>query len=635
MIAKIKRGGGFRGALDYALNEGKKAVEGKDAELIGGNMSGTNSRDLAEEFKTSRELRPEVSRPVWTESLRPAEGDTLTDEQWLEVAHSHMQQIGLDPDKHMHVIVKHHDHIHIVASRIAVDASLYHGKNENLIASRDCRRIEREYGLTRVKPDMAKSKSLTKNEVEMAKRTSEEPPRERIQRVVTEAAKTCTDMAQFRNALATEGIEYRRSGLGVSYAADGIAFKASQLGTDFSAKNIENRIEQNRPELVKPQPESHKITKEINSLYTKSKELYKDELKLKDAAWEIKKQIIRDGWTHKSRQRHRGFITKSIAGLVQARREAVLQKSLDKITNKVNELKEQRELAKSKVNELKAERAGVSVDELFKPAKAEAKPAPEKSVREPEKAQEPPVPESEPEIAAPVAAALAGNLGDEDLNKIGSAFGELFKGGIGLDFTLEPAPVQEQTREPEPRSIEAIKADLNKIEQQFAVTDQDRVEHKETYLKINNAPIVREQNLLRPKIESYKADLAAWKKQGADRGWEVGKPPKMFGRADFEKWEATRQALSGRATALQQAQDALKTRLEAVERDYTHAPQWQRSGGEECDLVKLPALKAEQNSSEYRALKAELHQAFLVKIEKESAEKTPEQERSRGIEMDL
>ena len=95
MIAKIKRGSGFRGALNYALNEGPKAIEGKEAVLIGGNMTGTTAKELAAEFKQCRKLRPEVSRPVWTESLRPEGTVDLTPEQWNELATSHMKSIRI------------------------------------------------------------------------------------------------------------------------------------------------------------------------------------------------------------------------------------------------------------------------------------------------------------------------------------------------------------------------------------------------------------------------------------------------------------------------------------------------------------------------------------------------------------
>jgi hypothetical protein len=70
VIAKIGRGSSFRGALNYVLHREHQP------EIIGGNMGGTNARDLAREFGMSRQLRPEVAQPVETSlSANPTAGD--------------------------------------------------------------------------------------------------------------------------------------------------------------------------------------------------------------------------------------------------------------------------------------------------------------------------------------------------------------------------------------------------------------------------------------------------------------------------------------------------------------------------------------------------------------------------------
>jgi hypothetical protein len=40
MKAKVSRGGGFRGALNYVFDVGKEATHTKNAERVGGNMAG-------------------------------------------------------------------------------------------------------------------------------------------------------------------------------------------------------------------------------------------------------------------------------------------------------------------------------------------------------------------------------------------------------------------------------------------------------------------------------------------------------------------------------------------------------------------------------------------------------------------
>ena len=125
MKAKVERGGGFRGALDYALGKGG----GNACEIIGGTMTGQTARDLSTEFGLSRAARPGVAKPVWHTSLSLPPGDHLDSDKWAEVADDFMQGMGLAA--HQYVVIRHHDtdldHIHIVASRIALDGDLYHG----------------------------------------------------------------------------------------------------------------------------------------------------------------------------------------------------------------------------------------------------------------------------------------------------------------------------------------------------------------------------------------------------------------------------------------------------------------------------------------------------------------------------
>ncbi len=254
MIAKITRGSGFRGALNYGFNEGKKAIEGKEAELIGGNMNGTTAKELAAEFKQCRKLRPEVNRPVWIESLRAADGEVITKEQWNELATGHMKAIGLDPDKHMHTIFQHpqENHIHIVASRIAIDGSLYLGKNENLIASKDCRRIEKKYNLQQLpdKPNQPR-KHLTKNEIEMKNRTGELPPREKLQGIISKSLADRPTQPVFEKRLVDAGVSFKKSTGGYSYEIEGVAFKGSQLGKDYKQSAIQSKI---APPIITPPP---------------------------------------------------------------------------------------------------------------------------------------------------------------------------------------------------------------------------------------------------------------------------------------------------------------------------------------------------------------------------------------------
>lgn len=259
MISNITRGTSFGGLLSYALNQGELRTEGKEAELIGGNMTGSTVADLAREFSIVRRLRPDIVKPVWHESLRSVAGENISPEQWNEIARSHMKQLGFS-ENHPFVIVQHmgEDHIHIVASRIGIDSQLYYGKNENLIASRDCRRIEIEFGLQKVRgPEYELGKDgvhriispaadtirLRSNEIKMKARTGRKTPREELQTIITKCLTKCKSFEQYEQNLQQARVLFVKSSNGYSYECEGIAFKGSQLGKKYSYANIKGAIE--------------------------------------------------------------------------------------------------------------------------------------------------------------------------------------------------------------------------------------------------------------------------------------------------------------------------------------------------------------------------------------------------------
>lgn len=193
-MQKVSRGRGFRGALNYAFERDRKDVE--PGRLLGGNMDGSTPPELASEFAIARQVRPDIKKPVWHNSLRLPAGEKLSDEQWVKIADDYMHRMGFS-DLHQRAYIQHDDangqHIHIIASRIGLDGRLYLGKNENLISTRIIQQLERDHNLTitkgveldregkAVSPDRVK---LKKGEQELADRLDRMPPKERLQKII-------------------------------------------------------------------------------------------------------------------------------------------------------------------------------------------------------------------------------------------------------------------------------------------------------------------------------------------------------------------------------------------------------------------------------------------------------------------
>lgn len=255
MKAKVSRGAGFRGVLDYALDQGHKRE--KQPELVGGNMAADTSEDLAREFGAVRGLRSDIKKPVWHCSLSCPAGERLTSEQWAEAGRRHMEQMGLDPANHQYVLVRHndtdHDHVHLIANRVGLDGKVWLGQWEAKHAINSTQQIERDMGLTLtagLEPDhRPKLKTPSKGEIEMAIRTGEQPPRLVVQNVVREAMQDRPHVVEFIERLDAAGVRavpnIASTGRmnGFSFERDGVAFKASQLGDDFKWASLAKEID--------------------------------------------------------------------------------------------------------------------------------------------------------------------------------------------------------------------------------------------------------------------------------------------------------------------------------------------------------------------------------------------------------
>lgn len=148
-MQKIKRGKSFAGVVQYALKPGSHHKS--NPIVIGGNMLGGSALELISEFNGTKQLRPDVQKAVWHNSLRLPEGETLSNDQWVSIADDYMKKMGFS-DTHLRCYVLHDDegqHIHIIASRIDIaGGKLYLGRNENLISTRIISELEMSHGLT-------------------------------------------------------------------------------------------------------------------------------------------------------------------------------------------------------------------------------------------------------------------------------------------------------------------------------------------------------------------------------------------------------------------------------------------------------------------------------------------------------
>jgi hypothetical protein len=241
MIGKHVKGTSFRGLLNYLFGK-------EEARQIGGNMEGTNPRELAAEFGISRRLNPKVSRAVYHASLSLPHHESLDDDTWHEIAQKYLQEMGFEMNQY--VVVRHtdrtHDHTHIAASRIQLNGSTVsdswdHPRSEVVI-----RKLEKEYNLQSVQPSWEKDQhSPTTGERRQLARTGQESVRVKLQRSLDAATHDCPTMPELMEKAQKDGINicinytYIGKVKGISYKLDGVAFSGTHLGKAYTFPGLQ------------------------------------------------------------------------------------------------------------------------------------------------------------------------------------------------------------------------------------------------------------------------------------------------------------------------------------------------------------------------------------------------------------
>ncbi len=242
MKAKIRRGNGFRGLLEYAFGPGEKSKPDR-AWITGGNMAGQNPRELAREFACGREVRPDIKKPVWHCSLALPAGETS--EAWPAICEQHLRNVGVDVSKHQWLAVRHndtdYDHVHIVLNRIALDATVWHGKRDVFLAIQSTQRLEKQFGLTLTPglDEMPDHPRKTRGQDEKEKRTGKLSVKVRMQKILNQAM-MAGDFEVFVQACEARGLALLPS-VAKTGKMNGFSFrlagedtmKASDLGSKY------------------------------------------------------------------------------------------------------------------------------------------------------------------------------------------------------------------------------------------------------------------------------------------------------------------------------------------------------------------------------------------------------------------
>ncbi|HFV9520135.1 TPA: relaxase/mobilization nuclease domain-containing protein [Salmonella enterica subsp. enterica serovar Eastbourne] len=248
-----KSGKSFKNRVKYILKD--------DHDFICSNMASdyNNVSDLTDEFKTVSSFRQDIKKPVFHAFLSLPKDEKLTDEKWQEIAKDYLKEMNIDIEKHQYICVRHkdtdQDHIHIVANRVGLDGSVWHGQHSAFNTIAACERLEVKHSLTitqSLKGQKSDVSAPTKAEIEQALRTGEKPARLVLQNALQAAMLGKPDLQTFIDRLQAVGIDPAFNvastgnvagvSFGIKNNEKNIFFKGSSLGKKLSWNTIKNKV---------------------------------------------------------------------------------------------------------------------------------------------------------------------------------------------------------------------------------------------------------------------------------------------------------------------------------------------------------------------------------------------------------
>lgn len=245
MIAKIMKGSGFKGVINYILDP-KKGTE-----LIDSSGVRTDSiNHIVQSFIDQTELNPRVGKVVGHISLSFSVQDSskLSNEFMVQTARKYMEKMGIKDTQY--IIGRHfdkeHPHIHIAFNRINNNGKTISDRNDRFRSEKICKELTAKYrlyfagGKEKVKEHRLKEPDKTKYEI--------------YQALKTEIAR-CRDWKELLVHLEREGIDVRFKYRGNTQEVQGIIFKkngyhfnGSKVDRSFSYSKIDFALQQNNRE---------------------------------------------------------------------------------------------------------------------------------------------------------------------------------------------------------------------------------------------------------------------------------------------------------------------------------------------------------------------------------------------------
>jgi hypothetical protein len=244
MMAKITKGKGFRGVVNYVLGKEK-------AELL--YTEGVRAKDkesIIQSFIVQSRMKPNIVKPVAHISLNfsAQDKDKLTNKFMIAVAQQYLEAMGYKDTQY--IIARHYDrehpHIHIVINRIDNHAQCISDKNDRLRSTKICMALTKQYGLY-----------IADGKEQVKRHRLKEPDKSKyaIYDALLTAIPKCKNWDELKVALQRQGIafDFQYNGStdkiqGIRFMKNGYSFNGSKVDRSCSYSKIDWQLRQNERE---------------------------------------------------------------------------------------------------------------------------------------------------------------------------------------------------------------------------------------------------------------------------------------------------------------------------------------------------------------------------------------------------
>lgn len=245
MMAKIVKGSGFKGVVDYILDKSK----GTQVVACDG-LFMENNETIAMSFNVQSQMNCKVSKPVGHIALSFSNEDEqrLTNRIMAGIALEYMERMGIRNTQYL--IARHfdkeHPHVHIAYNRIDNDGRTITDKNERLRSTRICKELTLKYGM-----HMADGKeNVKRNRLKEPDKTKYE-----LYDILKTEVGRCGNWNVLVANLKRHGVEVRfkhkgqtNEEQGVIFTKNGYHFNGSKVDKRFSYSKIDAALHRNRNE---------------------------------------------------------------------------------------------------------------------------------------------------------------------------------------------------------------------------------------------------------------------------------------------------------------------------------------------------------------------------------------------------